>query len=287
MVYKPHLILTHLNNPLGTAFRPLQGPLRRESRPAMKWLIRIAVLLAVLVAGLLWFGYSQIGRVIKYGIEKGGSQVLKVPVTVKKVSLSFMGTGSVDGLEFGNPEGFAGPRSVQIGHAEISLDTSSVSQDKVLIKSIRIADPAIFVEAGPGGGTNLKQIIANANAAPRVAPQTDPAPSGAFGAPPSKGTAKLQIDEIVITGAKLNASAGLIPGLSADVILPEIRLQSLGTGPEGISPAELTATILNRITEEAAKKGAGGSLKDLLKGGDVKVNTDLKKGIEGLGKLLK
>ena len=98
---------------------------------------------------------------------------------------------------------------------------------------------------------------------------------------------QLQIDEIVITGAKLNASAGLIPGLSADVILPEIRLQSLGTGPEGISPAELTAMILNRITEEAAKKGAGGALKDLLNGGDVKINTDLKKGIEGLGKLLK
>ena len=248
----------------------------------MKWLIRIAVLLAVLVAAFLWIGYSQIGRLIKYGIEKGGSEVLKVPVTVKEVSLSFMGTVSVDGLEFGNPEGFAGPRSVQVGHAEISLDT--FSQDKVLIESIRIADPAIFVEAGPGGGTNLKQIIQNANAAPRVAPQADPAASGA---PPSKGAAKLQIDEIVITGAKLNASAGLITGLSADVILPEIRLQSLGTGPEGISPAELTAMILNRITEEAAKKGAGGSLKDLLQGGDVKINTDLKKGIEGLGKLLK
>ena len=266
------------------AFRPLQGALRRESRPAMKWLIRIAVLLAVLVAAFLWIGYSQIGRLIKYGIEKGGSEVLKVPVTVKEVSLSFMGTGSVDGLEFGNPEGFAGPRSVQVGHAEISIDTSSVSQDKVLIKSIRIADPAIFIEAGPGGATNLRQIIQNANAAPRVAPQADPAASGA---PPSKGAAKLQIDEIVITGAKLNASAGLIPGLSADVILPEIRLRSLGTGPEGISPAELTAMILNRITEEAAKKGAGGSLKDLLQGGDVKINTDLKKGIEGLGKLLK
>ncbi|MBL9132849.1 MAG: hypothetical protein JNG86_16695, partial [Verrucomicrobiaceae bacterium] len=80
----------------------------------MKWIIRIAILLALVIAALLWFGYSQIGTLIKYGIETAGPQVLKVPVTVRKVGVSFSGSGSVEDLELGNPEGFTGPKSLKV-----------------------------------------------------------------------------------------------------------------------------------------------------------------------------
>ncbi|MFN7564173.1 MAG: hypothetical protein ACK5TH_20560 [Prosthecobacter sp.] len=70
----------------------------------MKWFIRILVVLAVLITGLLWFGYSKIDDLLKLGIEKAGTEALQVPVKLDKVSLSmFSGAGALEGLEIGTP----------------------------------------------------------------------------------------------------------------------------------------------------------------------------------------
>jgi hypothetical protein len=258
----------------------------------MKWIIRIAALLAIVIAALLWFGYSQLGVVIKYAIEKGGPAALKAPVKVQKVGLSFTGSGSIEGLELGNPEGFTSPKSLRIGKAELSVNMSTVKDDKILIQHIHLLEPEVHLEAG-AGGTNLGVITKNARSAATSLPGGGSAPAAAPGAAtdsPGEGQSKvkLQVDEVLVTGAKLTASAGLLPGVNASATLPDIKISGLGTGPEGITPAALTAEILARLAEEAAKAGAGGSLKDLLKGGDIKVDADgLKKGIEDLGKLLK
>ncbi|MFN0075174.1 MAG: hypothetical protein ACKVY0_01740 [Prosthecobacter sp.] len=239
----------------------------------MKWLIRIVVVLVVLIAVGLWYGWSQIDRLIKYGIETGTPPVVQTSVTVAAVKLSpFSGIGIIEGFEIGNPKGFTSPRAVRIGKAEVALDTSSVSTDKIVIKHIRIADPEINLEAGLGG-TNLKHIADNAKS---FASQQSTAASGNGGASAPapadesqpKKSIKLQVDELLITGAKLSASAaGLVPGANANVTLPDIRLTNLGSGGAGISPAELTAQILSRISTEAAKASASGSLKNLLQGG--------------------
>ncbi len=74
----------------------------------------------------------------------------------------------------------------------------------------------------------------------------------------------------------------------ARVTLPEIRLTNLGSGTAGISPAELTALILSRISSEAAKASASGQLKNLLKGSGAKIETDgLKNGVDGIQKLFR
>lgn len=90
------------------------------------------------------------------------------------------------------------------------------------------------------------------------------------------------MDEVLITGARINASTSLLGGASSSVTLPDIRLSALND----ITPAELTARVLQRVLEEAAKSGAGGSLGDLLKGGGVKIDGGgLKDGVKGLGKM--
>jgi len=251
----------------------------------MKWLIRIVVVIVVLLAFGLWYGWSQIGRMVKFGIENGTPPVVQTSVSVSSVKLSpFSGIGVIEGVEIGNPKGFSGPRAVHIGRAEVALDTASVTSDKIVIKHIRIADPEINLEAGLGG-TNLKHIADNAKSfaskqsaavtgkdgSSSTAPATDSKP---------KKSIKLQVDELIITGAKLSASAaGIVPGANAKVTLPDIRLTNLGSGGAGISPAELTAQILSRISTEAAKASASGSLKNLLQGGEAKL------GGEGLKKL--
>ena len=254
----------------------------------MKWIIRIVIVLVLLVTGLLWFGWSQLGNLVKFGIEQGTPPVVQTSVTVQHVSLSpFSGTGVVEGFQIGNPKGFTGPYAVRIGRTEVAVDTSSVSADKVVIQHIRITDPEINLEAGLGG-TNLKHIADNAKnfASQQTAAAGKSAPSAAAPPPAADGkpqkSVKLQVNELTITGAKLSASAaGIVPGADAKVTLPDIRLTNLGSGGAGITPAELTAMVLRQINTEAAKASASGALKNLLKGGEAKLNPGGLKGLLG------
>lgn len=254
----------------------------------MKWIIRILVVLVLLIAGLLWFGWSQLGNLVKFGIEQGTPPVVQTSVTVQHVTLSpFSGVGVIEGFQIGNPKGFTGPYAVRIGRAEVAVDTHSVSTDKIVIQHVRITDPEINLEAGMGG-TNLKHIADNAKS---FASQRTPAAGQGAASPaaPAAGgkpqkPVKLQVNELLITGAKLSASvAGVIPGADAKATLPDIHLTNLGSGSDGITPAELTALVLRQLNTEAAKASASGALKNLLHGGAEKLNTGgLKEGMKGL-----
>ena len=252
----------------------------------MKWIIRIVIVLVVLIGAALWFGWSQLGNLVKFGIEKGTPPVVQTSVTVQQVKLSpFSGVGVIEGFEIGNPKGFTGPYAVRIGRAEVALDTKSVSAEKIVIQHIHINDPEINLEAGLGG-TNLKHIADNAKSF--ASQQTSHTGKGAASpaAPAADGKLakpiKLQVNELLITGAKLSASvAGVVPGAEAKLTLPEIRLTNLGSAGAGISPAELTALVLSHISTEAAKASASGSLKNLLQGGEAKLNTGGLKGLLG------
>jgi len=250
----------------------------------MKWLIRIVVVLVLIIGAGLWFGWSQLGNLVKFGIEQGTPPVVQTSVSVRHVNVSpFSGSGVIEDFQIGNPKGFTGPYAVRIGRAEVGLDLNSVSGDKVVIQHIRITDPEINLEAGLGG-TNLKHIADNAMnfVSQQTAPAGNAAPSAA--AHPADGkpkkSVKLQVNELLITGAKLSANAaGVVPGADARMTLPEIRLTNLGTGSAGITPAELTALVLRQLNTEAVKASASGALKNMLQGGADKLKTG---GIKGL-----
>lgn len=250
----------------------------------MKWLIRVLVVLAVLITGLLWFGYSKIDDLLRLGIEKAGSEALQVPVKIDKVSLSmFTGAGAIEGLEIGTPGGFSAPRTLHIGRSEIAINTSASKDDRIVIQHIRLNSPELHLEVGPGG-SNLAQIARNARAAAGTRTET---PKPAASKDPAKQGVKLQIDEVLITAAQLRASAGALPGAKTSLTLPEIRLTGLGSGSEGLSPAELTALILAKLSEEAAKAMAGGAAENLLQGGEIKIDAQkLNQGVNELKKIL-
>jgi hypothetical protein len=234
----------------------------------MKWLIRITVALVLIIAAVLWLVFSQFDRFVKMGIEQGGPQVLQTTVKVEKVSLSAMSaTGTINGLEIGNPQGFEGPLALRIGEAEMALDTAQSQQGKIVIKHLRINEPEIHLEAGKGI-TNLKQIARNAEEFAAKASESVKAAGGtaSAGEGQQEKKIKLQVNELTVTRAKLSASAGLLPGAAVNMTLPDIRLTNLGSGPDGISPAALTAEVLKVLSTEATKAGVGGTLGKLLQG---------------------
>ena len=240
----------------------------------------------LLIIGLVVLGLSLDG-IVKRGVETFGPQLTKVDVKLDKVSLSLLsGGGQIGGLVVGNPEGFKTPHAISVGAATLVVQPSSLMSDKIVIRTVRVEAPEITLETGLNG-TNLKKILANLNETTANS-DTNTAPAAKAGGPGKK----LEVDDFLITGAKLNFS---VTGLgSQTVTLPEIHLANLGQGPGGITSAELTRLVLTAIENAAAKaasehagdivKGAAGMVKGLT----GKTNTAAVENLgKGLGDLLK
>jgi hypothetical protein len=228
-----------------------------------KNLVRIAIgLVVLLVVAVVVVGLSLDG-IVKRGVETFGPKFTKVDVKLEKVALSICsGSGSISGLVVGNPEGFKTQQAISVGTASLSLSPGSLLSSKIVIKSVKVEAPEITLEIG-NGGSNLKKILANLDEATGGGSAANSAAK-----PADAGSGKkLEVDDFLITGAKLHLS---ITGLgSSTVPLPEIHLTGLGTGDAGITPAELTKEIFAAIEQSAAKaatESASGITKGLGKG---------------------
>ena len=228
--------------------------------------ITIAVVV-LLIAGLVILGLS-IDGIVKRGVETFGPKLTQTDVKLDKVSLSLLsGGGQMGGLVVGNPQGFQSPHAISVGTATLVVQPSSLLSDKVVIRTVRVEAPEITFETGLNG-TNLKKLLANIKAA------TASTDTNAATADKTAGSGKkLQLDDFLITGAKLNL---IVSGLGSQIVqMPEIHLSNLGQGPEGITSAELTERLIAAI-EQAAVKAAAENSASIAKGA-----TGLIKGMTG------
>jgi hypothetical protein len=217
-----------------------------------KWIIRIfiafVILIVVVVLGIAFF----LDGAIKKGIEIVGPKMTKVDVKVRSVSVSiFSGSGKVQGLVVGNPPGFDAPSSINVGSASLGLVTSSVLSDKVIVRTIDVQQPEITFETGLHGN-NLIKIKSNltegggGEQAPAKSQPTSQAEA-------ARGQKKLEVDDFVIKGAKLTVSVTGVGSLSET--MPDIHLQDLGKGPDGITASELTKEVLDKLLSVAIQEG--------------------------------
>ena len=246
-------------------------------------LIILAVLMVLLVVAALVVG-SQLGNIVKSGMETFGPKITQTTLKVDAVTVSLLsGSAGVKGLVLGNPEGYQAPQSISVGNAAVSLVPGSVLSDKIVIRSIEVRAPEITFEGNPFGENNLNKIEANVNA--MNPPANKPAPAAAAEKKPGK---KLEVDKFSITDAKVHVR---LAGKELTLTLPPIELTDLGKGPDGITAGDLTQKVLSQVTADTIKavaseatklgKDAANTAKDVLKdaGGSV---DKLKKGVGGL-----
>lgn len=206
--------------------------------------IAVGVGLAVIVGALLVAGLF-LDRVVKSGIETLGPRMTGVTVQLRAVSLSpWSGQGRIEGLVIGNPEGYKTPHAIRVGEARMAVVPGSLWSEKLHIRLIEVESPEITVEIGPGGN-NLKRILANVEAA------AGPGDSSGSNERQAGASRKLQVDRLVIKGASFRLGATALGG-SVPVRLPDIQLENLGAGPDGITPAELTQKIFAALVEGTA-----------------------------------
>src|SRR4051812_15070601 len=208
--------------------------------------IILVVLIIVAVLGVAFF----LDSIIKREVETIGPKVTKVDVKLGGISLSlFSGSGKIKGFTLGNPPGFKSPSSMAVGTASLAVVPKSILGDKIIIKSINLDGPEITLE-NDGTSMNLLKIKSNLPSNP-----SDPkaAENTKSDGKPSK---KLEVDEFVLKNGKVHVVLSTpIGGQSATVPLPTINLKDFGTGPEGITPAELANKVLTAIFDAAEKEG--------------------------------
>jgi hypothetical protein len=195
-----------------------------------KIFIGIVALIVVMVTAIAVGVTLFLDSGIKRGVETLGPQLTKADVKLDGVSISLLsGSGQIKGLVVGNPAGYHTPHAIRVDAASLALMPGSLFSDKVIIKSIRVESPNIYYEGGLDGD-NLRTILNNVSF-----------------------SKKLQVDDLVITGAKVNVSVKGTGGLAAPITVPDIHLTNLGQGPEGITAAELTKKVLSEITSVVAQ----------------------------------
>ena len=227
----------------------------------------VVVILAVLAAGLF------LDKAIKTGVETIGPKVTKVDIKLDSVSLSLLsGGGIIRGLVVGNPAGFKTPSAINVGEATLVLTPKSLLSDKIIVKSIRVQGPEITYETNLKI-SNLSKIVANMQEATGGGQKEPAKPQEPAQPKEAKPAKKLEVDEFIITGGKIHVSVTALGGGTATVPLPDIHFQDLGTGPDGITPEDLTIKVMGAI-EQGTVKAAAGAVADIAKGA-VYVTRDL------------
>ena len=257
--------------------------------------ITVAVLAVIIIAALVYI-LSSLDAIVAGTIEHFGSQVTQTPVQVSSVSIDLKaGTGTIEQLSVGNPDGFFAPNIFTLGGISTRLDVTSIGNDPIVIEEIRVEKPDVIYEINKVGASNIKELQKN------IEQSTGGSGETAAETPQSSGP-KMVIRKLVIEGGKIEANVVALGDKPLSAELPRIQLNDIGEKSGGATGAEITQQVMNAIIARVGpavaslglEKYVGKSLdeaKALLneKAGDQlgeSLGEKAKEGTEGLKKLL-
>jgi uncharacterized protein involved in outer membrane biogenesis len=244
----------------------------------------VVIVLIVLIIGGAIVADVFLDNIAKKGIEIVGPEIAKVSVKLDGVHLSLLArSAKVKGLIVGNPEGYKTPHAISVGSATVGVNPLSILSDKIVMRSVRIEALEINFEGNPFGRNNLKKIMDNVNA---VAKSGGPAATNAPAQADKKPARKYEVDDLLITGAKVHVSLTGMGGKEMTLPLPIIHLTDLGRNNDGLTVTDLTRCVLDAITTTTLN-AVGSSFTDLGKGAG-KLGKETGKAVgEGVDKITK
>ncbi|MCW8835383.1 MAG: hypothetical protein OQJ99_03320, partial [Rhodospirillales bacterium] len=195
----------------------------------------------VAIAGAAYFLFSSLDGLVKTAVEKGGSEVTRVAVSLNSAEIGLTeGTGMLSGLTVGNPSGFKTDNAFSLGQVSVKIDTATITSDPVVIKEVVIAAPQVTYELG-ASGSNIDAIKKNVEAF--AAAHGGGQKSASSGEGP-----KIIIENLYIRDGKVKISAVPLGGKTMDAALPNIHLKDIGKESKGATPAEIAEKVIAALT---------------------------------------
>jgi len=227
------------------------------------------VFITAVIAVIVILG--NIDRIVKEGVNRTGPMILKAPVSIEDVNISFFsGSGKLSGITVGNPEGYKTDYAFQMKSIMIDLDVGSVTSEKIHVKNILIDSPSIIFE---GGFTknNLKQLQANAKNFAGVDKEPVKKQEKTINSKKDSTGKKIQIDYIKIENASISVSMAGLGDNKFTIPLPMLEIKDIGKEEDATISDAIDKIIgaINKSVAPAVKSGMTGIRKGTDKTGEV------------------
>lgn len=221
------------------------------------------VLFAVIALVAIYFiGSSLLNKGIKSGVETFGPHVTQTSVTLESANISVLsGSGTLKGLNIGNPEGFENESIFALGQIDLKVDTGFLNSNQIIIDHIIIKKPVIRYEKTLNN-SNVKELMKNiaeftgSKDISEPKPETDDAPA-----------LRVVIKKLVIEEGKIFVG---VMGVGRTVSLPRIEMNDIGEDGSQMNMEDaldtILATVLKNIGDAISNAGElGGTVVDTLK----------------------
>lgn len=224
---------------------------------------KLAVGLGVIVVAIAIGAYylsQNAGKIVQDVIEKQGTRVTRVDVALQGVDISLTDLkAGIRGLTVANPSGFKTPRAVSLGEVSVKLG-KDWSPNLIVVDEVMVRAPEITYEIS-GNGSNIAAIQKNVEDFMKVVSggSSSSAPASTEG----ESGPKMVINDLYITGGKVNVSASLMQGKTITTPLPEIHLTDIGKDSGGASPAQVVDELISAITKSSGKAASSLDLSQL------------------------
>ena len=236
--------------------------------------IVVAVLVAV-AALAAYLGYRAIDVLVVYAFEHYGPDVLGVSVKVHGAHISvFDGTGRVDGLDIGNPPGYAAAQAARVGEIRVALDPMSVKGPVVHVRELAVSNATITYERGDGPA-NVEVIQRH------IRQYVDAQSAGGAGPGGGGGQASPRhryiVDRLSIRGVQVTVTHPALHGQGITFDLPEVELRDVGRSRGGATAGEVANEVAGTLEQKIAQKLL--TRIDLLRQGGVQGAIDALRGL--------
>lgn len=221
----------------------------------MKRFKTIGIIAIIAISALFWITSIYLDSIVKSGIQKYGPQILQVPVSVESVSLSPMtGSGTVERLIIGNPEGFDSEYLINIGLLSVDLDVNTLLSNHIKIEDLMLQDMHVIYERN-SGTTNVAAFEK------LMAEETS---SGAE-------VQTMSIGHALIEESQVTLQASLLGGKSVTVKIPRVEQEQVSSNDatvEGTVKMAINLVLhsVKNVGTKAIQKPGDLNLKDKAKG---------------------
>ncbi|GAA5216241.1 hypothetical protein ACFSJ3_09535 [Corallincola platygyrae] len=216
---------------------------------AGKWLLGgLAVI--VIVVGVLVFGVlGNLDSIVKSLVEKVGTKVTHVEVTLDSVSIKLLdGRGELKGLTLANPDGFDSDYLFDLSDIVLDIDPGSLAGPVYVINEIKV-DGAKLIAEQKGTTTNLQTLLNGMKKEGDQGAQPEADPEAESSEAPD---VKLAVEKLTLS----NNAITLITEQWGEkkLTMPTIDMSNLGNKDNGLTPEQLTSEIVSRVTRAVEKR---------------------------------
>jgi uncharacterized protein involved in outer membrane biogenesis len=201
-------------------------------------------IVVVLVVGILIYGISNLGPIIKQAVNTKGPGITGTNLSLGDVDVAlFSGQAKLQNFLLGNPKGYDAPNAMTVKSIRVDVDEKSLLEDTVVVDLIEVVKPEIFFER-KANTDNFQTILNQVKSAASSGQNKEE-----DGVGPAK---KMVIREFLVREGQVNLAVSGLKDRQVTAALPEIRLQNIGGEKQGVVPAEAARLMVAALYEKLA-----------------------------------